>query len=195
MAYLGMSYLVVAPIESEKKGQKIEYGKGRFFGEPISSDVSLERANIKLHAGNVTRESDNSITGGTVSLNVDEIPDDCLELMGFFKDGKGAYHKSGEATPYVGFGYIRDKIKGGKYSYNVNFFHKAQFDISNVSGATKGENTAFQTEQLAGTLMAIDDVETKKEDWYVHETFEAKADAVAFLLGLVNMTEEGGETE
>jgi len=68
--------------------------------------------------GDRVKEEDNSITGGTIKLGVDDASDEArVMLLGDVKEGEAGeetYHETGESAPYVGTGYIRVRRKDNK---------------------------------------------------------------------------------
>lgn len=79
MAFVGMKHVVAAPIKTEVAGQAVTYDAGVEIGAAISATVTINRNTEGLYANDALKESDNSITGGTIDLNIDDISDDAAE--------------------------------------------------------------------------------------------------------------------
>ena len=111
MAFVGLLYAVAAPIQTEADGQAITYGKGQVIGGMMTAEISYTRNSNPLYADDRVMEEDNSITGGTIKMGVDDVNDDARVMMlGDVKEGDAGeevYHETGESAPYVGTGYIR----------------------------------------------------------------------------------------
>lgn len=161
MAYIGLQHIVAAPITKENDGALPTYGPGVLVGRAISADISFNRADVTLEADDATVESDNSITGGTIRLGVDDLNDEArVALMGDVNvAGEGAaaeYDEIGMAAPYVGVAYVRARMYNGKMSYRAMFIPKAQFGTTDESAATRGRQTQFQTPTINGNIMGVE---------------------------------------
>ena len=75
MAFVGMKYVVAAPLKEEKIGSMPVYDEGVVVGRAISADITYNRGNAALKADDVDAENDNSITGGSVTIGVDDVED------------------------------------------------------------------------------------------------------------------------
>ena len=119
MAFVGMKHVVAAPIKTEVAGQAVTYDTGVEIGAAISATVTINRNTEGLYANDALKESDNSITGGTIDLNIDDISDDAAEKILGVKKTAGesqnptVFHETGEAAPYVGLGYYRVRRLNG----------------------------------------------------------------------------------
>ena len=76
MAFVGLLYAVAAPIQQETDGQPIIYGKGQVVGGMMTAEISYTRNSNPLYADDRVKEEDNSITGGTIKLGVDDASDE-----------------------------------------------------------------------------------------------------------------------
>lgn len=141
MAFVGLLYAVAAPIQTEADGQAITYGKGQVIGGMMTAEISYTRNSNPLYADDRVMEEDNSITGGTIKMGVDDVNDDARVMMlGDVKEGDAGeevYHETGESAPYVGTGYIRVRRKDNKTNYIAYWVHKAIFGIGTESAKTK----------------------------------------------------------
>lgn len=159
MAFVGLLYAVAAPIQMEADGQAITYGKGQVIGGMMTAEISYTRNSNPLYADDRVMEEDNSITGGTIKMGVDDVNDDARVMMlGDVKEGDAGeevYHETGESAPYVGTGYIRVRRKDNKTNYIAYWVHKAIFGIGTESAKTKGQNIEWQTPTLEGSIMGV----------------------------------------
>lgn len=103
MAFVGLLYAVAAPIQTEADGQAITYGKGQVIGGMMTAEISYTRNSNPLYADDRVMEEDNSITGGTIKMGVDDVNDDARVMMlGDVKEGDAGeevYHETGESAP------------------------------------------------------------------------------------------------
>lgn len=189
MAFVGLEYAVFAPIKTEVSGQAIEYDAGVVIGAAIGANITLTRNDEALYADNAIVESDNSLTGGTIDINVDDMTDEAQEkVLGLEKaEDDDHYELTGAPTPYGGFGIIRKRRKGNKTTYVAFWYHKIQLGITSESMSTQQERTTYQTPTLSGKLMGVKNDASMKTRFRAHETFETVAEAYAWINGRANI--------
>lgn len=182
MAFVGMKHPVWAPIREEIEGQPVVYDTGLVIGEAISADVTFTRSNNPLYADDKLSESDNSITGGTVSLTVNEIEDATLaKIMDMEVGADGEYEETSSPSPYGGLGYMRARRKKGKTTYTAMWLYKVQLGITSETATTKGEQIDYQTPTLEGNMMGVVNDGDMKTKYRSRKTFETEAEAIAWL--------------
>lgn len=196
MAFVGLMYSLFAPIESEPQYAPVVYKKDAavVVGKMIGADVTFTRNNQSLYGDDAECESDNSITGGTISINVDDVLEDaeCV-ILGTIKEAEEGstvpvYDEVGDASPYGGFGYVRVRRKKGKTSYQANWLHKVQLGVANENSATKAGSVTYQTPTLTGPIMAVQNKADKKNHFRVKAVFETAAEAINWINKLGNYT-------
>ena len=185
MAFVGLLYAVAAPIRTEADGQAITYGKGQVIGGMMTAEISYTRNSNPLYADDRVMEEDNSITGGTIKMGVDDVNDDARVMMlGDVKEGDAGeevYHETGESAPYVGTGYIRVRRKDNKTNYIAYWVHKAIFGIGTESAKTKGQNIEWQTPTLEGSIMGVKNNAALQTRFRERRTFTKESEARAWL--------------
>ena len=185
MAFVGHLYAVAAPIQTEADGQAITYGKGQVIGGMMTAEISYTRNSNPLYADDRVMEEDNSITGGTIKMGVDDVNDDARVMMlGDVKEGDAGeevYHETGESAPYVGTGYIRVRRKDNKTNYIAYWVHKAIFGIGTESAKTKGQNIEWQTPTLEGSIMGVKNNAALQTRLRERRTFTKESEARAWL--------------
>ena len=185
MAFVGLLYAVAAPIQTEADGQAITYGKGQVIGGMMPAEISYTRNSNPLYADDRVMEEDNSITGGTIKMGVDDVNDDARVMMlGDVKEGDAGeevYHETGESAPYVGTGYIRVRRKDNKTNYIAYWVHKAIFGIGTESAKTKGQNIEWQTPTLEGRIMGVKNNAALQTRFRERRTFTKESEARAWL--------------
>lgn len=192
MAYIGLRHVVAAPIETETAGMMPTYGTGVLVGRAMQANVTFDRADVTLEADDTTVESDNSIVGGNVQLGVDDILDEArVVLLGdkAVEDDEGAYDEIGKAAPYVGLGYVRQRVYNGKTSYRAMLIFKAQFGSADENAQTKGRQTNFQTPTVSGAMMGVELEDGEKHFRRRSKFFEKAEEAIAWVNSKLNYTE------
>ena len=185
MAFVGLLYAVAAPIQTEADRQAITYGKGQVIGGMMTAEISYTRNSNPLYADDRVMEEDNSITGGTIKMGVDDVNDDARVMMlGDVKEGDAGEevsHETGERAPYVGTGYIRVRRKDNKTNYIAYWVHKAIFGIGTESAKTKGQNIEWQTPTLEGSIMGVKNNAALQTRFRERRTFTKESEARAWL--------------
>ena len=185
MAFVGLLYAVAAPIQMEADGQAITYGKGQVIGGMMTAEISYTRNSNPLYADDRVMEEDNSITGGTIKMGVDDVNDDArVTMLGDVKEGDAGeevYHETGESAPYVGTGYIRVRRKDNKTNYIAYWVHKAIFGIGTESAKTKGQNIEWQTPTLEGSIMGVKNNAALQTRFRERRTFTKESEARTWL--------------
>lgn len=193
MAFVGLRYAVFAPITAEVRGQEVVYGTGVVVGKMMQADVTYERNTDPLYADDTEAENDNSITGGTVTVGVDDILDPArVVIFGDYADGEKSdeYEDNSEASPYGGFGYMRVRRKEGKTSFVAYWLHKVQFGSTTESAQTKGQNIAWQTPTINGNIMGVNNNADGKMRFRRRKSFDTAAEAIAWLNERAKVTDQ-----
>ena len=192
MAYIGMKNVILAHLKTEKKGEACVYENGMSFGRALSADVSFTKAQTDLYADDGAAESDNSITGGSVTLGIDDVPDEALSMLGYNKvdgtDGQSPeYIKTSESSKYVGLGFTRTRVLNGVRTHEAIWLYKLQLGLDSLNAQTKGQQMQWQTPTLSGTLMSVQNDTDLTTNWHAFRHFEKEAGAVNYLKTKANM--------
>lgn len=184
MARIGLKGLTYAKVSSGGSGSAVVYSGGATKADMlISADVTLNRDDVKLFADNHAVERANGMTGGSISLELAQLPNDVkTALLGYTVSSKVLTVDEGEA-PYVGFGYIVGEIAGGTKSYVGYWFPKVQFGLDNDSAKTKGESTEFSTNNMTGEILGVVTTTGGKVEYYYTDTEATEAAARTWLNG------------
>ncbi len=196
MAYVGLRYPVFAPITTEARGKAIVYGTGMVIGRAISANVEFTRNEGGLYADDILAESDNSITGGTIEIGLDDALEDVqAAIFGVQKSGETGqevYTETDAAAPYGGFGYIRVRRHKGVTSYIAYWIHKTQFAPSSESAQTKGETIEWQTPTASGNIMGVYIDASGVAKFRDHKVCATEEAAVTWLNGLAKIASGAG---
>ncbi len=193
----GFSHPVVA--QYQVAAGKVTYTNGRPLGRGVKCALSLTTADGNdFYADDVLAESDNGVfSGGTATITVDGMhPDADRFVLGIPDPEEVTYGESlktkvtryGAAAkpPYLGYGHIATYQSGGVEIFVPHIFPKVKFRQPGFDGETRGEKKSFQTQELTADLHRDD---TANKDWkWIGEDFDTKAEALAVLHGLLNVT-------
>lgn len=200
MPKVGMKHVVAAPIDIDREvsGQPLTYLPGLIATRAVSADLTYTRDENEYYADDVLSESDNSATGGDVSIAGSEfLPDARVALFNVRKiTNEGdvpIYRTTSVPAPQIGLGYMTTLIYKGKYMYIANWIHKMQFALSGESARTKGATIDWQNETATGKMMAAI-IDSSGEPAFKDEVvFEKAGDAIAWLNEKAHITEPAEE--
>lgn len=191
MATVGLRYAVFAPITKETRGQALVYGTGVVVGRAIRADISWERNDNPLNADDMEIANDNSLVGGTINFNLDDVSEDARKVMfGDYEDGNNKeWEDNTEAAPYGGFGTLCVKMaEGNKYSYEAMWLHKTQFGQKSETLQTKGRSIEYQTPTINGRIMGVYNNTDGKPRVRRRKTFNTAGAAIEWLNTLASVT-------
>lgn len=185
MAKIGFEYIVAAALdETVSKGldtakykEKKEIGPGASVnGSPTSSDV-------KDYGDDRVVETDASVTGGTLNLELNEPTEENEAwLLGHtYKKEEGnekgsIIRNTNDIAPYVGIGFVGKSRRGGKTVFKAKVYLKAQFKEPSDEYTTKQENVTFSHTTLEGNLYQLEN-----GDWKTEKEFNDLAGAKGFV--------------
>ena len=179
MANLGLKNYMYGVLN--ESGATPKWGEGKTFGKAIDCKVSADVNSAELYADDGLAESDYSFKKATVTIGVDDDDTAFAEVLGHTKSGDGGeiIYKDIDVAPYVGFGRIITKVKGGVYKYKVEFLCKVKFKEPATEETTKGEAIEFKTPSIEGTARLLAD-----GTWRKAKTFDTYDAAKTYLTGL-----------
>ena len=186
MAKIGIKCLTYAPYTSGGEGGAISYGTGVQLADyMIRADIDEAREKVKFHADDHQIDSENSMTGASLSLELANMTDD---LEKAFLGRKPESSSSGAdllvtdaSAGYVGCGFYRKERFKGTVTYKCYWFYKIQFSKDSDSTTTKGENLDFQTETVSGDGMGVQLTSGGDVIYYATNRQSTEAGAVAWL--------------
>lgn len=207
MAKIGMFFPVAAKIKSYGTDGKPVYDAGIIIGAATLADMSFDTADAELYADDTLVESDTSITGYSGKMGVDNFGSEQsaaketeLSVIAYLTgqevetgesadgyDEKLVY--TGALPPYVGLGFIKNKIIRGVKKYEVTWCYKAQFKVPAESDKTKEKGVSYSTSEIDYAGYGID-VSGAEEPQYIERYYcSTKEQAKALLIKLANITE------
>lgn len=185
MAKIGVKGLTYAPYTSGGTGSAVSYGTGvKLDDYMIRADVSEERADTDFYADDHKIDSDNSMTGATVALELANMTDDLEKaLLGYTvaSSQSGDLNITDAAAPFVGVGFMKKERFKGTVSYKGYWFYKVQFTRDSDNTNTKGANLEFQTESVSGDAMAVQLTASGDNIYYTTVRKSTEADVRTWL--------------
>lgn len=189
MAFIGMRHVVAAKVATEVEGQALTYSAGMVVGKAIQGNLTWNRADNPLYADDAIAENDNGATGGSIEIGTDDLLDEVRAyLLGDEDITSGTspnitheYESTDEPAPYVGFGYIRVRLKGGVTTYQAVWYHKAQFAENTENAQTKGETIEWQTPTVTGRIMGVHNDSSGKTRFRRRASFSTLSAALTWL--------------
>ena len=192
MARVGLKGLTYARVSGGGAGSAVTYAasSGKTVADlMIRANVTYNRSNAKQHADDHAVESDNSITGGTVELELADLPNAQIsDLLGYTEGTGDVITFTGEEAPYVGVGYITKQIRAGVASYKGFWFYQVQFGLNNDNAETKAENTTFQSSTLSGEMLGVVQSASGLVDYVITEVADNEAAIRTWLNGLAGIS-------
>lgn len=159
MAKTGLRYIVVAKLLSANEGQAPTYEKGMVLGAGVEANITYKFNETTLYANNARKESMKAITGGTINLTLDDLLNEArayaLNVKKVEDGANPTWRTIGKSAPYVGVGFIEERIIEGKTLHLPTWVYKCQFAPQGKSAQTRGENVEFRTTQINGEMMGV----------------------------------------
>lgn len=194
MSYIGMRNPVVAPITAHTDGSAITYGTGMILGPAVAANLTFDVADNPDYGDDIIIDNDNGVNGYSATLETNNITAEgrAMALGWQPKTGTGGtvthYEVTGNAAPYVGWGFIRVKMFKGVRSFEAFWFHKSQFSPNGINASTKQRQIEWNHPQLSVQGMGVyldNSGDVKYFDWM---EFETEAAAQTWLYGRANVT-------
>ena len=183
---VGMVYPVCAPVASYTPGTSITYENGAVVAEAREASVSWDRSDGEFYGDDVLLDSDNGVTGYTLSFEPTGLKDAIRKmLLGETVANTSEYSIIDAPAPYVGFGYVRvmkEDVEGQvKITYEAWWYWRVRFSIDSEETRTKEKSIEWRTPTLSGrgTGVQLDSEETLT--FATHISFESLSDAKSWL--------------
>ena len=180
MAKIGLSNLIWSRLTEGSDGTPT-YDGAKTLGKAVSTSVSITNNSATLYADNVLAESDTSFQSGTITLGVDEDADATFaELLGHTNNAGVVTKSATDTAPFVAVGRIITKMVSGVLYYKAEVLFKVKFAEPSQDDNTKGESIEFGTSEIEGTIATL-----ANGKWSTSQTFTTKANALAFIQGIM----------
>jgi len=156
MAYFGLSKPIIAPWTADNT-----YAAGQIFqcGKLTATNVTPNSKEGSLYADNVLAEYVKEFTDADITATIDSLPVVAATILfGHTATGTGSNptvtHKAGDSSPFVGYGFVVDKIESNVKKYQACVLCKVKFTEGAQDYTTKGDSISFGTPTLSGKAVA-----------------------------------------
>ena len=193
-ANVGMLYPVYAPVATYTPGTGITYGTGGVVAEAVSANISWNRNSEKFYGDDVEIDSDNGVTGYTISFEPSGLKDAVRAALLGETLATSDYEINSDAAPDVGFGYIRVMRETGENgvvttTYESWWYRMLKFGITSEETRTKeGGGLQWRIPTLEGVGMGVNLDNSGKLKFAMHRTHATASAAMAWLKTLANIT-------
>ena len=187
-ANVGMQYPVYAPVAAYVPGTSITYGTGAVAGEAISASVNWNRADGHFYGDDAELDSDNGVLGYTIDFEMSGLNDAVRAGLLGEDTASSEYIITDEASPDVGFGYIRVMRDKGTVSYEGWWYHKVKFGVSSEETRTKEQSIEWRVPTLQGVGSGVSLDTTGKLKFATHQTFSTFSAAQTWLKAKAGIT-------
>ena len=191
-ANVGMRYPVYAPVSAYTPGSAITYGAGAVVAEAISASVSWNRADGRLYGDDVELDSENGVLGYTISFEPSGLSDAIRAALMGETLATSDYEINDNASPDVGFGYIRVMRENGTSGvvtkYQGWWYRKLKFGISSEETRTKEQSIEWRVPTLEGIGAGVNVDDSGKLKFAIHRSFDTFSAAQTWLNSLAGIT-------
>jgi phi13 family phage major tail protein len=173
---IGLKYPVCAKYD-DSTGTPV-YTDGMVMGKAMTANLAWTSNNVPLYADDALDDIDQSISGGTEALGLNELTHEVQAfVLGHQINGNGEMVvNENDLAPYLGHGFYGKVKRNGAYKYRAIWLYKMQYSEPADDNTTKGETVAFQTPTINGTIMK--DVNGNLK---IEKLLDVEADAIAWL--------------
>lgn len=147
----------------------------------IRANLSLDKYGASIDADNGLYAIDDSITGGSISIEAAGITDEVMATMCGYEKGTGnGYKISDIQAPYGGFGYVVAVRGRAGVKHQAFIIHKVAFSQSGLEAATRSSSGgSFGTDTLDGKLMGHRLTADGGMSYIDVQTYDTEAAAIA----------------
>lgn len=190
MAKTGFLYVVAGKLNADENG----YTEGRYMGPTAAFNINTTSNDVKDYGDNSVTETDTSVTGGTTSLEINEMTNESYAYMlghTYDKEKDMVVCKKNDIAPFVGMGAVGVSTRNNVHKYTAKFYRKMQFREPNDENATQQETVSFTHTTIEGNMFVPSDGQ-----WKEQQTFDTAEEAKAWLNEKVGITtEQESQTE
>ena len=180
MAKIGLSSLYYSKLTESIEGVA-SYDGAKTLGKAVSSSVSITNNSAELYADDTLEESDTSFQSGTITLGTADDDDSIFaDLLGQTNNNGEIIASSTDSAPFVAVGRVITKMVSGVLFYKAVVLLKVKFSSPSEDDSTKGSSMEFRTPTIDGVIHA-----RKDGKWKATKTFTSKANAIAYIQGIM----------
>ncbi len=166
MPVIGLKHPVVAKY-GVTAGGEVEYKDGKVMAKAIKADIKWTKADAVLYADDDVDEELNSVIGGTITEEINELSYDMQEyLLGHKKDEskEGSTLNADDNSIYVGHGFFAPVIRNNVIKYRAVWLTKVKFSEPDETIEGKGEKPKIQSISIEGSINKDVKGDIKKEE-------------------------------
>ena len=182
----------VAAVCSYTPGSAAAYSSGKVIAEAVSASLNWNRADGHFFGDDMELDTENGILGYTLDFEPTGLTDDARGLLLGETVQTGEYTITGDASPDVGFGFVRVMRTSGTggvvESYEGWWFYKLKFGVQAEEARTKEQNIEWRTPTLNGIGSGVQQTSGGKLEFAIHKTFSSKTDAISYVKGKAGLT-------
>ena len=160
--------------------------EGKYLSPAAALSGNITSSDVKDYGDDHVVETDNSVTGGTLTVELNNDDDEMYTYLlgastatGQGDDAGAVISNVDDVAPFVGVGCIG---KSGS-SWVAKIYLKVQFSEPTDENATKEENTTFNHISLEGDILTQENGE-----WRWRKTFETLAAAKTWVNTVLNVS-------
>lgn len=193
MAKVGFEYVAAAKLNDAVSTSKATavYTEGREIGPAANFNGTPTSSDVKDFGDDRTLETDTSVTGGTLSLELNEptMENEAWILGHNYEDTSGGMLRNvNDIAPYLGIGCVGKSKRNGALVFRAKIYLKTQFRVPNDENATKQDQVTFGHTTMEGNIFQL-----KNGDWKDEKEFDTLEDAKEYINTTLNITEDEGE--
>lgn len=191
MAKIGIRHPVFSPITAENQGDSPTYGTGIILGKMTRADENLNYAEGTLYADDVIAEYASILTGGTITVGVDELTlAKRATLFGHSTSTTGnvttLFAAADDKSKPGGFGFIKTLVIDGVKKYKARWYYKVVFRESQESSNTANESISFTDTEIVGTILPVFNSDYG-DAVYEDTIYESESDAKTYIDTMANL--------
>ena len=193
MAKVGFEYVAAAKLNDAVSTSKAiaVYTEGREIGPAANFNGTPTSSDVKDFGDDRTLETDTSVTGGTLSLELNEptMENEAWILGHNYEDTSGGMLRNvNDIAPYLGIGCVGKSKRNGALVFRAKIYLKTQFRVPNDENATKQDQVTFGHTTMEGNIFQL-----KNGDWKDEKEFDTLEDAKEYINTTLNITEDEEE--
>lgn len=189
MAKIGFEYIAAAELtlSTATDAKSAKYTKGKEIGPGANVNITANSSDVKDHGDDRTLLSDVSVTGGTISLELNEptLETEAWMLGHTYNEETGVVRNMEDIPPYLGVGFVGKSKSSEKVgiTYRAKIYLKTQFKEPGDSNATKQDSVTFSHTTMEGNLFQLEN-----GDWNMDKEFETLKEAKDFINKTLGIT-------
>lgn len=194
MAKIGFEYIAAAKLNTENAASiaTAKYTDGKEIGPGANFNVTVTANDVKDFGDDRALITDVSVTGGTVSAELNEptMENEAWMLGHTFSAETGMIRNADDTPPFLGIGLVGKSRTSKKEGivYRAKVYAKIQFKEPNDENTTKQESTTFNHTTMEGNLFVL-----PNGDWKSENEFDSLDAAKAFVNKALGIgTEDAG---